>query len=452
MPSRDYLLRFGWQDWEPWVLAGALEGLPGREYTDTEVDALIAEWISSPLYTGAPFGSADRPRAVVLKPSDRQIGDVPTWTGSRWEALAPGADGGGGDTGTGSGGMSPETYGAVAAVGVDDATVTVGSTSVSSSSGSFTSAMNGQKFYLRAAGAAQVTGVNAWEASPLVGTFTYVSASVGVMSVAASQAVTGRMYIGPDCTAAINAALAAGHCVLPSKKAFIVAGQIAYSGHGQILRGEGWATSMLLGVTAKGNGPIAALWDEVVAADFSWWGTAQGSQPATAQPSTSAAVVSALANAGCGVVFAAVKRGVMRGVRSFHCGGIGVGANTNGMSGLYSTMGCQDCRFENLQAHWCRNGFSEDSLLGGAAPTTYAPQRNSYLGIRGYHCRYGVVWDTGVNARDLAAVDVLGAACSQSGVEIHSTVGLHVVHPRGEGNALHGINVYGALDAFVCGR
>jgi hypothetical protein len=318
------------------------------------------------------------------------------------------------------------------------------STAVGSVSGAFTPGMNGKYFYLRGAGPAQVTGTNAWENAPLFGTFSYVSATAGTLSVAATVTVTGKMLVGADATAAINSALATGECRLPSGASFMIAGQIASSADGQALRGEGlWFQSRLFSVTARGNGPIFAMHNDVVAESFSWWGNGQGDQPANIQPANSAAVVAALANAGCGVTFAAVHGGLMQNVRAFHCGGNGTGSGVNGIAGLYSTMGCQDSVFHDLYAKWCRNGFNEDSFLGDGNPSVYAPQRNMYARIKAYYCRFGVAWETGQNSLDLHASDVLGYGCTQTGIEIHDTYGLHIEGPRGENNGLYGINVYG---------
>jgi hypothetical protein len=95
MPTRTELLRYGWLDHEPWVLAGVLDGVSGQFFSEPQIDALITEWLFSPEAHEAPEGVADRPRAVWVKPSDRLPGDVPTWTGAGWEALPGGSTGGG---------------------------------------------------------------------------------------------------------------------------------------------------------------------------------------------------------------------------------------------------------------------------------------------------------------------------------------------------------------------
>jgi hypothetical protein len=393
--------------------------------------------------TAAAWASANPVLAAGEPGFVTDTGDVKYGDGvTAWNSLKP-SNSATYQAKTSFGWASPLDFGAVPAVAVPDAAVTASSSAVGSAGGHFTPAMTGQYFYIRGAGADQVTGTYAWEKAPIFGTFTYVSATSGTLSVSAVTTVTGEMVIGPDSTSAINAALAVGECRLPLAS-FMVAGQIASSGHGQALRGEGrWGQSRLYSVTARANGPIFAMHNDVVAESFSWWGNGQGDQPANVQPANSAAVVAALANSGCGVTFAAVQRGLMRDVHAFHCGGNGTGSGINGIAGLYSTMGCQNSTFENLTAKWCRNGFNEDSFLGDGNPTLYAPQHNMYSKLRAYFCRFGVAWEAGQNAMNLHANDVLGYGCSQTGVEIHDTVYLHLEGARGVNNTLYGINTYG---------
>lgn len=338
--------------------------------------------------------------------------------------------------------VTPLDYGGVAASTIQNASLTSGSTTITGTG--FQPSMNGKYFYIRGAGAQQETSPAEWERRPLFGTFTYVSSTQGTLSVTASASVTGELIIGADATQAFNDALASGiHVSIPSNSAWIIAGQI-WSGNNSItLSGAGWEKSRLFSVTDRANGPIFAMCQNILVEGFSWWGSGGGDQPSNTQPGNAQAIVTALANAGCGVTFARVISGTIRNVRAFHCGGKGVGSGTNGIAGIYSTMGCQDCTFENLEARWCRNGFNEDAFLATANPTLYAPQRNTYRNVRAYSCRFGVAWETDSNSRDNVAYDVLGHSCSQTGIEIHDVTGLHIYGARGISNALYGINIYG---------
>lgn len=342
-----------------------------------------------------------------------------------------------------SGWHSPLDFGAVPAVVVKGATVTAASTTVTAAPGSFTADMTGDHFYIRKAGAVQVSGTRAWENAPLYGTVTYVSSSQITLSIPAVTSVAGaELVIGTDATDAFNEALALGECRFPDGW-FIIAGQIIATQNDAKLRGAGYHRSHLASVTARANGPIFAMIDGAVAEHFSWWGNGAGDQPADTSPTTPAGVITALANSGCGVTFAAVHKGTMRSLRAYHCGGKGQGAGTNGIAGIYETMGCQDSVFEDLESWWCRNGFNCDAFFAGSNPPFYAPQRNTYHGIRAYFCRYGVAWEPGIDSRDLVASNVLGYGCSLVGVELHSTIEMTLHGPRGENNELYGINVYG---------
>lgn len=342
-----------------------------------------------------------------------------------------------------TGWQSPLDFGAVPAVVVKGAIVTAGSAIVNAPAGSFSPEMNGNHFYLRKAGAPQVSGPRAWENAPLYGTITYVSSSQVMLSTpAATSLAEAVLVIGTDSTEAFNKAISLGECRFPDGW-FLIAGQIFATQNDAKLRGAGYHRSHLASVTARANGPIFAMIDGAVAEHFAWWGNGAGDQPVDSSPGTPGEVISGLANSGCGITFAAVHKGTMRSLRAYHCGGKGQGAGTNGIAGIYETMGCQDSVFEDLESWWCRNGFNCDAFLAGSNPTVYAPQRNTYHGIRAYFCRYGVAWEPGNGSRDLVATNVLGYGCSATGVELHSTIEMTLHGPRGENNELYGINVYG---------
>lgn len=347
--------------------------------------------------------------------------------------------------------VSPLTYGGEPAIVVTDATIALGSKSVESASGQFTSAMNGLYFYFRAAGTLLTSGTNAWEPSPLFGTFTYVSAKAGTLSVAAGSKVeVGRMAVGKDATEAINSALHTGECRLPSGTVWIVAGQIVYTANGQVIRGEGQHyESQLLSVTARGNGPIAAFWEDVVATNFQWWGNGAGSQPANKNIvyGEYEALVAQLAHSGCGVTFANVQKGLID-IHAYQCGGNGEASETNGIAGIYSTMGCHDSTFRG-RVLYCRNGLNEDAFFGGGEPERFAPRNNTYeLSLAAYN-RFGQAWQGGGNSRGSRVLPTTSAYNMISGFDVNETeflsfVGRSIALENGRGSiAAPGVDIYG---------
>jgi hypothetical protein len=96
----------------------------------------------------------------------------------------------------------PEDYGALGnGRRINDATITSGSSTVTSATAVFTSGDTGRSFVMMRAGAS---------AAPLFGTFTYVSATTGTLSVAAGATVAApgeEFWLGTDDTQALQQAL-----------------------------------------------------------------------------------------------------------------------------------------------------------------------------------------------------------------------------------------------------
>jgi hypothetical protein len=333
--------------------------------------------------------------------------------------------------------------GAVPAVSVPDATVSASSTSVTSPGGHFTPAMNGQQFYFLRAGPVLVTGTYAWEASPLVGTFTYVSSTAGTLSVAATTAVAGgEIIIGPNATAAINAAVALGNGYLPPGD-FIVTGEIAVGSHKRLL-GAGRKLTRIFSTVQQANVITSAWSDMPEVRDLSVYGNGYGAQPTNTDPGTG--VTPNWANAGCGVIFANVTQGRIENVDVFHCGGDAVTTGRNGIAGIYITMGCIETQVVGCRTTYCRNGINEDNFFSGVGQA-YNPLSNTFDRNTTNYCRFGMAIDSGSLSRGACISNHVARFCVANGIDIHSSNFVTILSPRCEFNGVNftgsGIQIYG---------
>jgi hypothetical protein len=333
--------------------------------------------------------------------------------------------------------------GAVPAVSVTDATVSATSTAVTSPGGRFTPSMNGKPFYFLRAGPVLVTGTYAWEASPLVGTFTYNSATSGTLSVASVSAVTaGEIIIGPDATSAINAAVALGNGYLPPGD-FIVTGELAVGSRKRLL-GPGRALARVFSTVQQANIITSAWAYAPEVRDLSIYGNGYGAQPSNTDPGQG--VTPNWANSGCGVIFANVFQGRVENVDVFHCGGDAVTTGRNGIAGIYITMGCIETQVVGCRTTYCRNGINEDNFFSGVGQA-YNPLSNTFDRNTTNYCRFGMAIDSGSLSRGASISNHVARYNVSNGIEVHSSNFVTITNPRcefnGVGYAGSGIQIYG---------
>lgn len=334
--------------------------------------------------------------------------------------------------------------GAIPAIVVSDAEIGSSSTAIKSPGGHFTSIMNGQSFYLQNGGPVLVTGTNVWKAHPLIGTFTYVSATEGTLSVATTTAVNaGEIIIGPDCTSAINTAIALGYGFVPANTSLIIAGEITL-GTSKSLIGSG-LTSRLFSVTKKANVLTSAWTTGPRIEDLSIYGNGWGEQPSNVDPGEG--VTPNWIKSGSGIIFAAVTRGRISNVRTYFCGGNATTSERDGVAGVWTTMGCKECDVIDVHATYCRNGINEDNFFA-SVEHEYAPLNNTYTRPIVNYNYIGIGSDSGSQSRGLVIDNPVGNRCVISGVEIHRTNFATVIAPRCEFNGL----VTGAPGLYIHGN
>lgn len=318
------------------------------------------------------------------------------------------------------------------AVAVKDAEVANGSKALKSPGGHFKAGMNGQQVYLFSGGPVLVTGTNAWVAHPLIGTVAYVSPTEMTLSVAAETKVTaGEAVIGPDWTAALQAAIDAGYGFIPAGVDLIITGEINI-GTSKALVGSG-ATSRIFSTTKKAN-MITSNWaTNPRLENLSLYGNGWGEQPANVDPGPNNKP--AWAKSGCGVIFAATKQAVIANVETFFHGGNATTSERNGVGGIWMTMGCKECVVTDIVAEYNRNGVNEDNYFS-SVENEYSPLNNTYTRNR---CNFNYIgWgsDSGPNCRGLVVDHAVGNHNVISGVEIHRTNFATVIAPRCEFNGL----------------
>lgn len=344
---------------------------------------------------GRPAGSADEWQVLpegdqAVLPDSVVSGSVPVALG--WSSIVTGA------------------------TAVKDAEIASGSKAIKSPGGHFKPAMNGQFFYLLHGGPVLVTGVDAWVPHPLVGTFTYVSATEGTLSVATSTTVTaGEVIIGPDFTAAIQEAIDLGLGFIPANVDLIIAGEPSV-GSNQSLVGSG-RTSRVFSVTKKANMITSAWTEKPRLENFDLYGNGWGAQPANVDPGEG--VAPGWANSGCGAIFAHVKRGVIKNVVPHFCGGNATTSERNGIAGIYLTMGCEECDVDIPAALYNRNGINEDNYFS-SLEHEYAPLNNSIRCLAADYNYIGVGLDSGPLSRG-AHVYAIARHNVIYGVEGHRT-------------------------------
>jgi hypothetical protein len=335
---------------------------------------------------------------------------------------------------------------AVPAVAVKGVEVANGSKALKSPGGLFTPAMNGQLFYLIHGGPILVTGTNAWEASPLFGTFTYVSPGEGTLSVAAGSTVTaGEVIIGPDSTARVQTAIKAGVALVGAGVNLIVAGELFVDSR-QALIGEG-KTSRLFSVTKMANVVTSAWTSSARIENLEIYGNGWGEQPANVDPGEG--VTPNWAKSGSGLILARAYMATVSNVHTYFCAGNATTAERNGVAGIWATMGCERIKVVDCGGKYNRNAINEDNYFG----TTYAPLNNTYVRPITDYNYVGFGADSGSLAKGLVVESPIGNRNVISGVEIHRTNFATVLGPRCEENGLvanaPGLYIHGNEDAVA---
>jgi hypothetical protein len=312
--------------------------------------------------------------------------------------------------------VTDPAYGAVAATVIPDAATTATSTTISSPGGYFTSSMNGQYFLIPSAGPQLNTGGTApWAAGPLVGTFTYVSATSGTVSVAASQTVAGAsMSVGPDSASAINAALAAKSTTwIPESTDLFIASEISL-GSNQTLRGASWL-SRIIAPVAKSNAITSYAATKAAVYSLTLIGSGSGSQPANTTPVSGAPN---WANSGSGIIFARNNLSKIEDVQVLNFGADGSDSNHNGVAGIWLTYGCTNCTVRDATVTYCRNGINEDNFFNSTV--TPAPISNRYEDCTVTYCRFGYAYQSGPLGKYAYTVGCYAGYCMYSGFDINA--------------------------------
>jgi hypothetical protein len=331
---------------------------------------------------------------------------------------------------------------AVPATVVTGVSATASGTTLTGPSGSFTSDMTGQNFSLLLGGKIIATAANmvdaddqdgGWEASPLVGTVTYVSSTTLTLSTAVITTVAdGEIIIGTDQTSVIQAAL-------DDDSAFLIPRDTTYFiedlliGSRQQLVGQDRATSRLVCPSAKGNGILSFDTYAPVAENFTMIGGGRGEQPAggnvTPSPFTAAQFVTSMADCGSGITFAHTTFHRRSNITIKHFGGGWETADNNpdasgynGISAFYSTLGCRHGLDEGHLAQYNRSGFVEDSYFdpdaGQALGRNYG---NHWVNCHADKNRYGWGIDSGALSRGGMAADCTATWNIMFGFEVVRT-------------------------------
>ncbi len=309
---------------------------------------------------------------------------------------------------------------AVPATVVTGVSVSAAGTTLTGPSGSFNAGMDGMNFSLLLGGKIIATAANmadadgqdgGWEASPLVGTVTYVSPTQLTLSTAAITAVTdGEIVIGEDQTAAIQAALDDSLAyTIPRDTTYFVEDLFIRSR--QQLVGEDRATSRLFCPSAKGNAILSFNAYAPVAENFTIIGGGRGEQPAegnvTPDPFTEAEFAVSMAECGSGITFGNATFHRRSNITIKHFGGGWETADNepdaegfNGISAFYSTLGCRHGKDEGHLAQFNRSGFCEDNYFDPTPEQTLGRNYgNHWVNCHADKNRYGWGIDSGASSR-----------------------------------------------------
>jgi hypothetical protein len=341
-------------------------------------------------------------------------------------------------------------YGVTPAKSIKGVNVAAGSTAITAPAASFTPAMNGYYFYLRKGGPVLAPATTStWEASPNVGTFTYVSATSGTLSSAATSAVTaGEIVIGPDATAGINAAIATGSVRIPAGTDLIVASEIIV-GSGQTLEGDARDSCRIFSPIPNANVIVSAFTTGATVKNLSVFGNGYGVQPANVIPTYGSipSFIAALAGSGCGVTFARAVRGLVENVAAYHCGGDMTTSGRNGIAGIYVTYGCYETQVVRSYTAYCRNGINEDSYFSLGDISNYSATDNTFESNVTDYCIFGLGIDSSSTSRGAVISNHTARYCGQFGVGVNSSKYVTIINPRveycGRNYINCGIQIYG---------
>lgn len=437
---------------------GVLRDAHGRR------ELTLRELHEAPAATDLPsagtYTDADgREQVVLLGPDGRSIS-------SRVDSVESGLA-------VGLGSVLDEQFGVVAATKILGVAVTDGGTAITQGPAPavpFTAAMTGQRFWLGKGGpllvdvdGSTIDGQTmAWEASPLFGTFTYVSSTQGTLSVAAETAVTdGEIIIGADQTVALNAAIAAGYGRIPRDTDIIcdnvVIPTLTSSDTLGRLEGEDQYTSRLVS-TVQGGNVVVSVGVEPAARNFTILGSGYGAQPTNVTPTVGDVddFIAKLDGSGCGITFGHVFFGRIENVHARHCGGDQVTTDRNGISGIYLTMGCRYTTVKESTATYCRIGMCEDNYFGVDDDATLGgPKFNVWRGNVTNYNRIGWGCDSGANSRGCRIIDHTADWNVIYGIEVNRSR-----HVTGRGNSTSyngrgstgapGLAIHGSSSSVTC--
>lgn len=309
---------------------------------------------------------------------------------------------------------------AVPATVITGVSASAAGTTVTGPANSFSADMDGQLFMLMEAGKIIALAANmadaddqdgGWDPSPIVGTITYVSDTQVTLSTAVVTAVTdGEIVIGEDATEAIQAVLDSGRSFLiPRDTTYFVENLFIRSR--QQLVGQDRATSRLLCPSAKGNAILSFNAYAPVAENFTLIGGGRGEQPAegnvTPDPFTEAEFAVSMAECGSGITFGAALFHRRSNITVKHFGGGWETADNepdadgyNGISGVYSTLGCRHGLDEGHLAQYNRSGFCEDNYFDPTSEQILGRNYgNHWVNCHADKNRYGWGIDSGSSSR-----------------------------------------------------
>jgi parallel beta-helix repeat protein len=187
--------------------------------------------------------------------------------------------------------------------------------------------------------------------------------------------------------------------------------------------------------------------EKVVVRNLKVSGNGTGSQPANTIDAPN------VTNAGCGIVFIGVNKGLIENCIVDNCGGNGLNGN-NGIAGIYLTYGCHDCIVTKNRVTNCRNGINEDNFF---CPASKDAQNNLYSQNYIDGCRFGIATDCYLNAKGCQIINNNIRNCMYTAIDVNKTSQVLIKGNWIEGNGntqqvgvySTAINIYGNSDGSV---
>jgi parallel beta-helix repeat protein len=187
--------------------------------------------------------------------------------------------------------------------------------------------------------------------------------------------------------------------------------------------------------------------EKVVVRNLKVSGNGTGSQPANTIDAPN------VTNAGCGIVFIGVNKGLIENCIVDNCGGNGLNGN-NGIAGVYLTYGSHDCIVTKNRVTNCRNGINEDNFF---CPASKDAQNNLYSQNYIDGCRFGIATDCYLNAKGCQIINNNIRNCMYTAIDVNKTSQVLIKGNWIEGNGntqqvgvySTAINIYGNSDGSV---